>query len=569
MDYHVVRVPLRTNARDEHILEQRRKAKAQLKNAVVTSLVARGRAMLRDSDYLTAKSMARTCANRTKAFGELRTKYDLKGKFDAQREAAKHWKASRWMPLVIDSRVVDAVGIEAWVEVNEWLCRNRAEPSPTPVDRQNTIWGQGDTSGLRFLQAEGLLVWPHVGSRAPETTTSAYNVNRRLHGQKRPERRGRKRGLKLQPIRRWRQGSRNWETRVGDRRIVRSGVTRQMVRGRWRWMLLLTLEGTPYRNPETSAAIQQAPHCPTGVDVNVSNIACAGPSGSTYFDLAPRADTVAAKKLKRKRQRALQRSLRNQGTSSKRAHRLRRRLSNEERRGKENRRRAANDIVTTILTNHGPHLVTEDVSVRGWQRRWGRRIATTRPAELTARLASECRLYGGQLTRIPVTLALSQLCVCGHKRPKTLGERTHHCEECDLGPVDRDLMSAFLASLVGRIGEHHFCTAVSEGTLASACGVDEATLVGILSRPTRVPSPSAPLRRNRKTSAVDGLTSVKVVCSGSNVSDQTDGTTVSPGSPAGRHGSRQRSAQDKTRVRAVSTTTFGKTETVVDIEHIS
>jgi hypothetical protein len=130
-------------------------------------------------------------------------------------------------------------------------------------------------------------------------------------------------------------------------------------------------------------------------------------------------------------------------------------------------------------------------------------------------------------------------------------------------------MSAFLASLVGKLGEQIFCTAVTEGTLAQAGGVDEATLCEQLTRPTRAPSPSAPHARcNHRATVVDGLAPAKVACSGSNVSDQTDGTTVDS-STSRRRGSRQRSIQGTTRVREVSTTTFGITQTVVDTEHIS
>jgi hypothetical protein len=193
-------------------------------------------------------------------------------------------------------------------------------------------------------------------------------------------------------------------------------------------------------------------------------------------------------------------------------------------------------------------------------------MALTRPGELLTRLDAECGLHGGKLTRIPTRLALSQLCICGHRSKKPLSQRIHQCDHCGFGPVDRDLMSAFLAHLVGRLGEQIFCTAVTEGTLATAGGVDEAKLNELLTRPVRVPSPSAPSkRRKRCETAVDGLALAKVACSGSNVSDQTDGTTAVGASPPLQHGSGQRSTKEKTPVRRVSLTTFETPTSVSDI----
>ncbi|GHO51239.1 hypothetical protein KSX_94020 [Ktedonospora formicarum] len=54
---------------------------------------------------------------------------------------------------------------------------------------------------------------------------------------------------------------------------------------------------------------------------------------------------------------------------------------------------------------------------------------------------------GGILVEVPTrTTALSQWCHgCGKRVKKPLSQRWHHCE-CGIGPVQRDLYSAFLAA---------------------------------------------------------------------------------------------------------------------------
>jgi hypothetical protein len=62
------------------------------------------------------------------------------------------------------------------------------------------------------------------------------------------------------------------------------------------------------------------------------------------------------------------------------------------------------------------------------------------------RIAREAERVGGRTIELDAKdLALSQHCLCGKREKKTLGERIHRCDSCKLGPLDRDLFSAFLA----------------------------------------------------------------------------------------------------------------------------
>ena len=44
----------------------------------------------------------------------------------------------------------------------------------------------------------------------------------------------------------------------------------------------------------------------------------------------------------------------------------------------------------------------------------------------------------------PRISAPSQICVCGARKKKPLSLRVHECEVCGIGPIQRDLFSAFL-----------------------------------------------------------------------------------------------------------------------------
>jgi hypothetical protein len=107
-------------------------------------------------------------------------------------------------------------------------------------------------------------------------------------------------------------------------------------------------------------------------------------------------------------------------------------------------RRAAAAITTT----HGAHLVVEHCNITAWFRLWGKATALFTPGMLVAALARECAAAGGQLRRASTrTTALSQHCLCGHRQPKPLSQRRHHCPVCGLRG-DRDLVAAAVAAFV-------------------------------------------------------------------------------------------------------------------------
>ena len=95
----------------------------------------------------------------------------------------------------------------------------------------------------------------------------------------------------------------------------------------------------------------------------------------------------------------------------------------------------------------GNTIITEKLSYRGWQKRCGRSVGLRAPGMLIDHLRRTVASTGGTLHEVPTrTTKLSQFCHgCGTLVPKQLSQRWHQCA-CGIGPVQRDLYSAFLAA---------------------------------------------------------------------------------------------------------------------------
>ncbi len=95
----------------------------------------------------------------------------------------------------------------------------------------------------------------------------------------------------------------------------------------------------------------------------------------------------------------------------------------------------------------GNTVVTEKISYKGWQKRYGRSVGLRAPGMFIELLRRTVASTGGTLHEIPTrSTKLSQYCHgCGQWSKKPLSQRLHQCG-CGLGPVQRDLYAAFLAA---------------------------------------------------------------------------------------------------------------------------
>ena len=95
----------------------------------------------------------------------------------------------------------------------------------------------------------------------------------------------------------------------------------------------------------------------------------------------------------------------------------------------------------------GAIILTEKLSYKAFQKRWGRSISIRAPRLFLTILIRKAESAGGQVIEFNTrTTALSQTCLCGQKHKKRLSERIHTCE-CGV-TMQRDLFSAYLARFV-------------------------------------------------------------------------------------------------------------------------
>jgi hypothetical protein len=89
----------------------------------------------------------------------------------------------------------------------------------------------------------------------------------------------------------------------------------------------------------------------------------------------------------------------------------------------------------------------EKLSYKAWQKQYGKSVGHSAPGMLIDHLRRTVASTGGTLTEFPTrTTKLSQYCHgCGRYERKPLSQRWHECA-CGIGPVQRDLYSAWLAA---------------------------------------------------------------------------------------------------------------------------
>jgi|SRR5271157_2188547 len=104
-------------------------------------------------------------------------------------------------------------------------------------------------------------------------------------------------------------------------------------------------------------------------------------------------------------------------------------------------------MVNRILAQ-GDVIKWEKLSYCAFQRKYGRSVNFRAPGTFVNQLRRKAGNAGAEVDEFPTaTTCLSQICVCGAKEKKPLSQRWHVCA-CGVGPVQRDLFSAWLARYV-------------------------------------------------------------------------------------------------------------------------
>jgi hypothetical protein len=228
----------------------------------------------------------------------------------------------------------------------------------------------------------------------------------------------------------------------------------------FRYVVQLALEGVPHRKKKHAVG-----HDIIGADLGPSTIALvprAGEASLAVFceELAPNAQAIRRLQRQMDRQRRAanpehydergrikkQGKNRRRWKTSKSYERTRRRKATKERKLAAHRKSLHGQHVHKIVAV-GNTVIVEKISYKAWQKQYGKSVGLRAPGMFGEKLRRTVASTGGTLIEVPTrTAKLSQFCHgCGRVVKKPLSQRWHHCP-CGIGPVQRDLYAAFLAS---------------------------------------------------------------------------------------------------------------------------
>jgi hypothetical protein len=418
------------------MLLSRLQAARQLYNACLNEAMVRMN-LLRNSDaYKTANKIPRDQKKeRTKAFSDARKQYRYSD-YDIQAYATIVSNQSKWIAQNLDSNTQQTIATRAF-KASEKVLFGRAKKVRYKVpNRFKSVEGKTNKQGIRWKDNQ--LVWGD---------------------------------LKIKPIIDW------------DNPVILHGLTSKVkyvrilwreINGKRRWYVQLINEGVPYQKEKNYVSDGVI-----GLDLNISNIAFVG---DTYAGLLPFAEGVPTYEREIKAlQRQMERSKRannpdnyhpdfegkrgrkivtkkgkckkgsRKWNNSKRYKEAARKKREIERRKSAYAKSQNRKVVNEIL-RHGKDIKTENVSVKGWQKRYGKAISAKSPGFVQSELKRKAEGAGGSFTKFSTQkTALSQTHLSGERIKKKLSERVH----LDVTGIvmHRDLFSAYLSRFINQDDE--------------------------------------------------------------------------------------------------------------------
>jgi hypothetical protein len=434
----LLELPLQVTASQAKRLRAHLEVGRAFYNAVLSEGQSRLRRMRADPAWQAARAIPRShTQERRAAFSALRERYGFSEY--ALHEYAKRARVS-WLAEHLDAVLAQTLATRAYHALNR-VCVGQARRVRFKSRGRglSSIENKRNDTGLRFV-----LHNPEEGNRG-------YLVWKQDE---------------LDALIDWRDPvvKHGLSHRIKYARLIQRKASSKEAQGAdregYRYFVQLALEGVPYHKPKHSVGSDII-----GADVGPSTIALfpqhAEASLSQFCEeLAP--DEKEIRRLQRKMERKLRaanpdhydakgrikkaskKKLR--WKQSKNYQKTRRRKAEQERKLAAHRKslhgKKAHEIVAV-----GNTVILEKISYKGWQKQYGRSVGLRAPGMFIELLRRTVASTGGTLHEVPTrTTKLSQFCHgCGRCVKKPLSQRLHQCA-CGIGPVQRDLYSAFLAA---------------------------------------------------------------------------------------------------------------------------
>jgi len=411
----------------------------QFYNAVLSKGQSRLRRMRADPSWQAARTIPRTHKQERKAaFSALRERYGFSEY--AFHELAKKLRVA-WLADHLDAVLAQTLASRAYHALNQ-VCVGRARRVRFKSKSRgiSSIENKRNDTGMRFVletsdpgRPQGYLLW-HDDHLPALIDWDDPVVSHGL----------------AQPIK---------YARLVRRRASSPHAQGANQQGE-RYSVQLVLTGLPHHKPKHTAGTDTI-----GLDLGPSSIAIVPREAEAQLvplcaELRPNARTIRRlqRKMERQRRAANPEHYDERGRPKKRGRgaprwkesrsyqATRRRKATKERKLAAHRKSLHGQLAHQIVAV-GHTIVTEKLSYRGWQKRYGNSVGLRAPGMLIDHLKRTVARTGGTLHEVPTrSTKLSQYCHgCGRFVPKPLSQRWHQCA-CGIGPVQRDLYSAFLAT---------------------------------------------------------------------------------------------------------------------------
>jgi len=442
---HVRSWPLRPDTAQLAVMSTRFRTGVRVYNAVLAEMLSRSRAVKSDPNYQVATEMSRkTPADRKARAAAFRHLDELHG-FTAS--AAMTFASSlrkTWVREHCPAQETQSLGARAFDAVRRWHLGLRGKPRFKKVSRGLHSLSAKDTNGALRPKTDPLtgaligLQWGN-GFLIPIATPA--------HG----GRRGKEQQAELAQI----------EALIATGKVLSARIVRTVVAGRDTYRMQLVCDGHPTaRHPIGDKKVS--------FDLGPSQIAVtvADRDGSWFGWIAPLADELRDDSARlRRQQRKLDRAHRAGSpecfnadgthktnmcawkTRSARAVRTAVTVA-ETHRQLAAHRLSLHGALANLLFSYGAEISCEKINYVSWQKNFSRSVRDRAPGLLVEILRRKAESAGVESLYEfnTFTTALSQTCLCGEKKKKSLSQRVHRCE-CGI-TEDRDLFSAFLGQFV-------------------------------------------------------------------------------------------------------------------------
>ncbi len=435
----VTEIPLVVSSQVEKELLARFQAGRQLYNACLNEAMTRVRLIQKSNTYQkalltprTLKKGKKTVPNpeRKKLFNQAWGDYRF-SEYELHSFATLTANRSKWIAEKIDSNTQQKLATRAFNTAKKVLLGQAKKVRFKVPNRFRSVEGKTNKQGIRWKNEE--LVWGQLKIKA---TIDWLNPVIK-HGLDSP--------IKYVRIL-WRE-----------------------LNGKRRWYVQLINKGLPLQKPQNHVSDGLI-----GLDLNVSNIAFVGDKQAGLLPFAENVPTYQREIQRLQRQMERSRRANNQKNyhpnffaqkgrkivtkkgqpikGKREWYNSKTYLKTAAKKREIERKKAAyaqsqNRKIVNEILRHGKHIKTENVSVKGWQKRYGLAIAAKSPGFVQSELKRKAESAGGSFQFFSTRkTALSQTHLNGERIKKSLSQRVH--QDMTGVVMHRDIFSAYLARFV-------------------------------------------------------------------------------------------------------------------------